>query len=112
MKKVEAIIRKLKYDDVVEALEEIGIRFFSYSDVKGHGMEKSDEIVYRGVVYDAGFIPRTKLSIVIKDSDLDKVTSTIIKHAQTGKIGDGKIIVTNVEQFLRIRTGESSEDAL
>ena len=112
MKKVEAIIRTLKYEDVVEALEEIGIRFFSYSEVKGHGMEKSDEIKYRGVIYDAGYLPRTKLSIVVKDSDVGKVTSTIIKHAQTGKIGDGKIIVTNVEQFLRIRTGESSKDAL
>lgn len=112
MKKVEAIIRTLKYEDVVEALEEIGIRFFSYSEVKGHGMEKSDEIKYRGSRYDAGYLPRTKLSIVVKDSDVDKVTSTIIKHAQTGKIGDGKIIITNVEQFLRIRTGESSEDAL
>jgi nitrogen regulatory protein P-II 1 len=112
MKKVEAIIRTLKYEDVVEALEDIGIRFFSYSEVKGHGMEKSDEIKYRGVVYDAGYLPRTKLSIVIKDDDVEKVTSTIIKHAQTGKIGDGKIIITNVEQFLRIRTGESSADAL
>jgi nitrogen regulatory protein P-II 1 len=75
-------------------------------------MEKSDEIKYRGVVYDAGYLPRTKLSIVIKDEDVEKVTATIIKHAQTGKIGDGKIIITNVEQFLRIRTGESSLDAL
>ncbi|MDF1697413.1 MAG: P-II family nitrogen regulator [Saprospiraceae bacterium] len=112
MKKVEAIIRTSKYEDVVEALEGIGIRFFSYSEVKGHGMEKSDEIVYRGAVYDAGYIPRTKLSIVIKDEDLEKVTSTIIANAQSGKIGDGKIIITNVEQFIRIRTGESSEDAL
>ena len=112
MKKVEAIIRTIKYEDVVEALEEIGIRFFSYSEVKGHGMEKGDEIKYRGVVYDAGYLPRTKLSIVVKDSDLENVTKTIIENAQTGKIGDGKIIVTDVEQFLRIRTGESSEDAL
>lgn len=112
MKKVEAIIRTIKYDDVLESLEEIGIRFFTYSEVKGHGMEKSDEITYRGVPYDAGYLPRTKISIVVKDSDLEKVTSTIIKHAQTGKIGDGKIIITDVEQFLRIRTGESSEDAL
>ena len=112
MKKVEAIIRTIKYEDVVEALEEIGIKFFSYSEVKGHGMEKSDEIKYRGVVYDAGYLPRTKLSIVVKDSDVENVTKTIIQNAQTGKIGDGKIIVTDVEQFLRIRTGESSEDAL
>lgn len=112
MKKVEAIIRTIKYDDVVEALEGIGIRFFSYSEVKGHGMEKSKEIKYRGVVYDAGYLPRTKLSIVVKDDDVDKVSKTIIENAQTGKIGDGKIIVTDVAQFLRIRTGESSEDAL
>ena len=112
MKKVEAIIRTIKYVDVVEALGEIGIRFFSYSEVKGHGMEKSDEIKYRGVVYDAGYLPRTKLSIVIKDADVENVTRTIFKNAQTGKVGDGKIIVTNVEHFLRIRTGESSEEAL
>ena len=112
MKKVEAIIRTLKYEDVVEGLEEIGIKFFTYSEVKGHGMEKSDERKYRGVVYDAGYLPRTKLSIIVKDSDVEKVSQSIIKNAQTGKVGDGKIIVTTVDQFLRIRTGESSEDAL
>ena len=112
MKKVEAIIRTSKYEDVVEALESIGIRFFSYSEVKGHGLEKSEEITYRGAIYDAGYLPRTKLSIVIKDSDLENVISTIVTNAQTGKIGDGKIIITDVEQFIRIRTGESSEDAL
>jgi len=112
MKKVEAIIRTLKYDDVVEALEAIGIKFFSYSEVKGHGMEKSKEIKYRGVVYDAGFLPRTKLSIVVKDEDAEKVAETIIKNAQTGKVGDGKIIVTPVDTFIRIRTGESAEAAL
>jgi len=112
MKKVEAIIRTSKFDDVVEGLENAGIRFFTYTEVNGHGMEKSDEIVYRGVPYDAGYIPRQKIEVVIKDSDLDKVTKVIIDNAQTGKIGDGKIIITEVSQFLRIRTGQSSEDAL
>lgn len=112
MKKVEAIIRSSKFEDVKEALEAIEVKFFTYLEVKGHGMEKGDEIVYRGVPYDSGYIPRQKLEIVVEDTQLDNVIQTIIEHARTGKIGDGKIIVTPVESFIRIRTGESAAAAM
>ena len=112
MKKVEAIIRSSKFEDVKEALEESGIRFFTFLEVKGHGMEKNDEITYRGVPYDSGYIPRLKLEVVVKDEQLNQVIDTISTTARTGKIGDGKIIVTTVETFIRVRTGESAEAAL
>ncbi|MBR9922374.1 MAG: P-II family nitrogen regulator [Bacteroidetes bacterium] len=112
MKKVEAIIRSSKFEDVKEALEESGIRFFTFLEVKGHGMEKNDEITYRGVPYDSGYIPRLKLEVVVKDKQLNQVIDTISSTARTGKIGDGKIIVTTVETFIRVRTGESAEAAL
>lgn len=112
MKKVEAIIRSSKFEDVTEALESIGIRFFTYFEVKGHGMEKSAEITYRGVPYDSGFIPRQKLEIIVSDDQLADVIEAIKSKANTGKIGDGKIIVSSVESFIRIRTGETDDKAL
>ncbi|MCL4138141.1 UNVERIFIED_CONTAM: hypothetical protein GTU68_064399 [Idotea baltica] len=112
MKKIEAIIRTSKFEDVKEALENIGINFFTYLEVKGHGMEKNDEITYRGVPYDSGYIPRQKLEVVVEDSSVEKVVRVITENAKTGNIGDGKIIITNVEEFIRIRTGEASDAAI
>lgn len=112
MKKVEAIIRSSKFEDVAEALESIGIRFFTYFEVKGHGMEKNDEITYRGVPYDSGYIPRQKLEIIVTEGQLDEVIKAISENAKTGKIGDGKIIVSSVESFIRIRSGETDSAAL
>ncbi len=112
MKKIEAIIRTSKLEDVTEGLESIGIKFFTFSEVSGHGNEKPTEITYRGVPYDKGYIPRTKLVLVVQDSKLDQVIAVISENARTGKIGDGKIIVTPVEGFYRIRTGEEGQDAI
>lgn len=112
MKKVEAIIRKSKFDDVTEALEKTGINFFTFLEVNGHGKQKGDEITYRGSHYDSGHIPRLKLEIVVPNERVDQVISTISENAKTGRIGDGKIIVTPVDQFIRVRTGETGDDAL
>lgn len=112
MKKIEAIIRTSKLEDVTEGLEVIGIKFFTFSEVKGHGNEKTTEITYRGVPYDKGYIPRTKIELVVQPSKLEQVISVLSENARTGKIGDGKIIVSSVEGFYRIRTGEEGQDAI
>jgi nitrogen regulatory protein P-II 1 len=111
MKKIEAIIRKTKFDEVKEALKEVGIDFFSYWDVRGIGQDRQER-VYRGVVYDTSSIERTKLSIIVRDKNLDKTVKTILDTARTGEIGDGKIFVVDIQQSYRIRTGESGDDAL
>lgn len=112
MKKIEAIIRFSKFEDIKEGLQQIGIPFFTFSEVKGHGLEKEDDLQYRGVPYDSGYIPRLKLEIVVDNKKVDTVVETIQTNGRTGKIGDGKIIITNVESFIRIRTGEAGENAL
>lgn len=112
MKKIEAIIRSSKFEDIKDGLLEIGVQFFTFLEVKGHGMEKEDELVYRGVPYDAGYIPRLKIEIVIDDEKVDAVVESIQSNGRSGKIGDGKIIITNVESFIRIRTGEEGHSAL
>jgi len=112
MKKIEAIIRSSKIEDVTEGLENIGVKFFTFLEVKGHGMEKPNEITYRGVPYDSGYIPRTKIELVVPDDLMQSATKVISESARTGKIGDGKIIVTNVDAFLRVRTGEEGHNAL
>lgn len=111
MKKVEAIIRTSKFEEVTEALAKVGVTFMSFYDVKGHGLEKEYQ-TYRGATYDVGYIPRTKLEIVVSDSYLEPTIDTILKVAKTGKIGDGKIFVTHLEDVYRIRTGEQGSDAL
>lgn len=111
MKKVEAIIRTSKFEEVTEALAKVGVTFMSFYDVKGHGLEKEYQ-TYRGATYDVGYIPRTKLEIVVSDSFLEPTINTILKVAKTGKIGDGKIFVTHLEDVFRIRTGEQGSDAL
>jgi nitrogen regulatory protein P-II 1 len=112
MKKVEAIIRSSKFEDVTEALENAGINFFTFLQVSGHGKQKGDEISYRGAHYDSGHIPRLKLELIVPDEKVETVVNTIMENARTGKIGDGKVIVTPVDSFYRIRTGESGDDAL
>ena len=112
MKKIEAIVRFSKFEDITEALEKIGIIFFTYLEVNGHGKQKGDTVTYRGAVYDSGDIPRVKLEVVVPDDKVDSIIETILSEGRTGNIGDGKIIVTPVEQFIRIRTGESGNDAL
>jgi len=111
MKKIEAIIRKTKFDEVTEALKEVGIDFFSYWDVRGIGQARQER-VYRGVVYDTSSIERTKLSIIVRDKNLDKTIKAILDTARTGEIGDGKIFVVDIQQSYRIRTGESGDEAL
>ncbi|MDD2581484.1 MAG: P-II family nitrogen regulator [Desulfuromonadaceae bacterium] len=112
MKKVEAIIKPFKLDEVKESLNEIGIQGITISEVKGFGRQKGHTELYRGAEYVVDFIPKIKIEIIVSDSILPQVVETIEKSAKTGRIGDGKIFVTNVEEVIRIRTGETGEDAL
>ena len=112
MKKVEAIIKPFKLDDVKEALNGIGIQGMTVSEVKGYGRQKGHKEVYRGAEYVVDFIPKIKIEIVVSDSLLERAMEAIITAARTGKIGDGKIFVTAVEQVVRIRTGETDEAAV
>ncbi len=111
MRKIEAIIRKTKFEEVKEALLEADIEWFSYYDVRGVGKAKQGRI-YRGVVYDTSLIERTLLSIVVRDRNVERTVLAIIKAAQTGEIGDGRIFVIPVENAYRIRTGEAGDIAL
>lgn len=112
MKKIEAIIRESKFEDVKEALEGIGVNFFTFVEVYGHGRQKGDAVTYRGAVYDSGDIPRILIELIVREERLDEVVDTLLTTGRTDTIGDGKIIVTNVEKFIRIRTGEKDQDAL
>ncbi|MDX9730675.1 MAG: P-II family nitrogen regulator [Bdellovibrionales bacterium] len=112
MKKIEAIIKPFKLDDVVEALSEIGVEGVSVSEVRGFGRQKGRAEIYKGAEYVVDFLPKTKLEIVVNDDLCDLAVEAIAKAARTGKIGDGKIFVFNVESVLRIRTGEKDESAL
>ncbi len=110
MKKIEAIIRTSRFYEVKDALHEIGVDFFTFTDVKGVGNQKK-EAVYRGAVYDMGAIARTKLELVISDK-VEEVIKAIVESARTGEIGDGKIFVSPVESSVKIRTGEEGKAAL
>jgi len=112
MKKIEAIIKPFKLDDVREALSEIGISGMTVCEVKGFGRQKGHTELYRGAEYMVDFLPKVKLDIVLADEDVDRAIDMIIKTAQTGKIGDGKIFVTDIERVVRIRTGEEDEEAI
>jgi nitrogen regulatory protein P-II 1 len=112
MKKVEAVIKPFKLDEVKDKLNEIGIKGITVSEVKGFGRQKGHTELYRGAEYVVDFLPKIKLEIVIADNQLDEVVNAIIKSAQTGRIGDGKIFVTSLEETIRIRTGERGEDAI
>ena len=112
MKKIEAIIKPFKLDDVKEALTDIGIQGMTVSETKGYGRQKGHKEVYRGAEYAVDFVPKLKLEIVVEDDVKDKVVDIIIKSAYTGKIGDGKIFVQHIEDVVRIRTGERGNKAL
>lgn len=111
MKKIEAIIRKSKFDEVKEALHEIEVNFFSYWDVTGVGNEKQGH-VYRGVSYSTSDIQRRYLSIVVSDNFLDRTLEVLLKTAHTGTVGDGKIFVSDINETYRIRTGETGSESL
>jgi nitrogen regulatory protein P-II 1 len=112
MKKIEAIIRPFKIDDVREALIEIGIKGMTITEVKGYGRQKGHTEMYRGSEYQIDFLPKMKIEIIAPDASIDKIVETIIKSAKTGQVGDGKIFVYPVEDVIRVRTEESGEAAL
>ncbi|MGZ8162777.1 MAG: P-II family nitrogen regulator [Methylobacter sp.] len=112
MKLITAIIKPFKMDDVREALSEMGIAGVTATEVKGFGRQKGHTELYRGAEYVVDFLPKVKLEIAVSDDILNKAIETIVRSANTGKIGDGKIFVTDLEQVIRIRTGETGEDAI
>lgn len=112
MKKIEAIIKPFKLDDVREALSDIGVNGLTVTEVKGFGRQKGHTELYRGAEYVVDFLPKIKLELVVADAIVDSAVDAIIKAAHTGKIGDGKIFVSAVEQVIRIRTGETGESAV
>jgi nitrogen regulatory protein P-II 1 len=112
MKKIEAIIKPFKLEEVREALSEIGINGLTVTEVKGFGRQKGHTELYRGAEYTIDFLPKVKLELVVADNILESAIDAIVKAAHTGKIGDGKIFVTSVEQALRIRTGETGDEAV
>jgi nitrogen regulatory protein P-II 1 len=111
MKKIEAIIRKTKFDDVKDALSKVGIDFFSFWEVRGIGRSR-EERAFRGIVYDTSTIERIKISIVVRDKNLKNTINAILESGKTGEIGDGKIFVIDIEESYRIRTGEKGDEAL
>jgi len=112
MKKVEAIIKPFKLDEVKDKLNELGVQGITVTEVKGFGRQKGHTELYRGAEYVVDFLPKIKMEIVLADSLAEDVVSAIAKAAQTGRIGDGKIFITNLEEAVRIRTGERGEDAV
>ncbi len=112
MKKVEAIIKPFKLDEVKSALQEAGIQGMTISEVKGFGRQKGHTELYRGAEYVVDFLPKVKIELVVNDPDVQKVVDVIQKAAKTGRIGDGKIFITAVEEIIRIRTGETGGNAI
>ena len=112
MKKIEAIIKPFKLDEVKEALQEAGIQGLSVTEVKGFGRQKGHTELYRGAEYVVDFLPKVKIELVVTDDMVEPAIAAIIQAARTDKIGDGKIFVSHVEQAIRIRTGETGDDAI
>ena len=112
MKKIEAIIKPFKLDDVKEAITALEITGMTVSEVKGYGRQQGHSELYRGAEYVVDFLPKVKVEIAVKEEDLQNVIDAIINAARTGKIGDGKIFVSSIEKTIRIRTGEEDDDAL
>jgi len=112
MKKIEAIIKPFKLDEVREALSEIGVTGLTVTEVKGFGRQKGHTELYRGAEYVVDFLPKVKVEVILQEAQVDAAIEAIVKAARTGKIGDGKIFVTGVEQVIRIRTGEAGEAAV
>jgi len=112
MKKIEAVIKPFKLDEVREALSEVGVTGLTVTEVKGFGRQKGHTELYRGAEYVVDFLPKVKVEVVVADKDVQNCIDAIIKAARTGKIGDGKIFVNGVDQVVRIRTGETNESAI
>jgi nitrogen regulatory protein P-II 1 len=112
VKKIEAIIKPFKLDEVREALSEVGVTGLTVTEVKGFGRQKGHTELYRGAEYVVDFLPKLKLDVVVADESVEPAIEAIVKASRTGKIGDGKIFVLNVEQVVRIRTGETNESAI
>ncbi len=112
MKKIEAIIKPFKLDEVKDALNALGVQGMTVTEVRGYGRQKGHVELYRGAEYDVSFIPKVKLEIVVPDGIADKTVATIQEKAKTGKIGDGKIFISQIEESIRIRTGERGETAI
>jgi nitrogen regulatory protein P-II 1 len=112
MKKIQAIIKPFKLDDVKDALNDIGIKGMTITEVKGYGRQKGHKEIYRGAEYVVDFIPKIKIEVVVGADLVDMVVDTIIKSAKTGKIGDGKIFIIPIEKIIRVRTGEEDLDAV
>jgi nitrogen regulatory protein P-II 1 len=112
MKKIEAVVKPFKLDEVREALSEIGVTGLTVTEVKGFGRQKGHTELYRGAEYVVDFLPKVKVELIVGEALVDRAIEAIVKAARTGKIGDGKIFVTSVEQVVRIRTGESGEAAI
>jgi nitrogen regulatory protein P-II 1 len=112
VKKIEAVIKPFKLDEVREALSEVGITGLTVTEVKGFGRQKGHTELYRGAEYVVDFLPKIKVEVIVPDSIVEQAIESIIKSARTGKIGDGKIFVSTVEQVIRIRTGETGEEAV
>jgi len=112
LKKIEAIIKPFKLDEVKEALNEIGVSGLTVLEAKGFGRQKGHTELYRGAEYVVDFLPKIKLEFIVEDQSLEKVIETIQRSAHTGRIGDGKIFISNIEEIIRIRTGEKDSDAI
>ena len=112
MKKIEAVIKPFKLEDVKDALAEIGITGMTVSEVKGYGRQKGHSELYRGAEYVVDFLPKVKMEMVVADEQVEQVSNAIINAARTGKIGDGKIFVSDVDKIIRIRTGETDNEAI
>jgi nitrogen regulatory protein PII len=112
MKKIEAIIKPFKLEEVKEALAEVGVQGMTVTEVKGFGRQKGHTEIYRGSEYTVDFLPKVKIEIVVDDGQADNVAGVIVKSANTGKIGDGKVFISTIEQAIRIRTGETGSSAV
>jgi nitrogen regulatory protein P-II 1 len=112
MKKIEAVIKPFKLEDVKDALAEIGITGMTVSEVKGYGRQKGHSELYRGAEYVVDFLPKIKMEMVVDEEMVDQVVNTVVEAARTGKIGDGKIFISDINKIIRIRTGETDSDAI
>jgi len=112
MKRVEAVIKPFKLEDVKDALAEIGVTGMTVSEVKGYGRQKGHSELYRGAEYVVDFLPKIKMEMVVSEDMVEQTTNTIVEAARTGKIGDGKIFVSDIEKIIRIRTGEEDNEAI
>ena len=112
MKKIEAVIKPFKLEEVKEALANVGVAGMTVSEVKGYGRQQGHSELYRGAEYVVDFLPKIKLELIVADEDVDSIITLIIESAKTGKIGDGKIFVSPIEKIVRIRTGEEDEEAI